>query len=298
MRTLLVLLVVLAAGGAAAWFLSAPQPLAASAVPTGGDAARGEAVFWAGGCAACHAAPGATGEAKLTLAGGLTLHTPLGPIVAPNISPSPAGIGDWSDADFANAVLRGISPDGTHYTPAFPWTSYRNMRPGDVADLRAYLATLPPSDDRPDAAGLPFPFGWRRPIGLWKRFALTDPPPVPQGADEAVTRGHYLTVALGHCGECHTPRTVLMAMDPSRWLAGAPNPDGDGTVPNITPARAGLADWPAADIAYLLESGFTPDFDSVGGSMAPVVDNWSHVDGADRAAVAAYLKAIAPVPAE
>ncbi len=194
--------------------------------------------------------------------------------------------------------MRGLSPDGAHYTPAFPWTSYRNMRPQDVADLKAFMDTLPPSDNRPDASGLPFPFSWRRPIGLWKRFALTDPPPVPEGADETVSRGHYLTVALGHCGECHTPRTALYAMDPSRWLAGAPNPDGDGTVPNITPSEAGIGAWSATDIAYLLETGFTPDFDSIGGSMSPVVDNWAHVSAENRDAVAAYLKAIPPQPAE
>ncbi|RAH99839.1 cytochrome C [Acuticoccus sediminis] len=295
MRKLVALAVVIAAGAAGFWFLTAPQPLPAAEVPTGGDAARGEAVFWAGGCAACHAAPGATGDDRLVLAGGLALETPLGPIVAPNISPSAAGIGEWSDAEFANALLRGISPEGTHYTPAFPWASYRNMRPQDVADLRAFMATLPPSDNAAEATGLPFPFSWRRPIGLWKRFALTDPPPVPDGADDTVQRGYYLTVALGHCGECHTPRTTLFAMDPARWLAGAPNPDGDGTVPNITPSSAGIGDWPASDIAYLLETGFTPDFDSVGGSMSPVVTNWGHVPAGDREAVAAYLKAIPPV---
>ena len=93
MRIAIVAVLLLLAGGAGFWFLSAPQPLAASAVPTGGDAARGETVFWAGGCAACHATPGATGDAKRVLAGGLVLETPLGPITAPNISPSPAGIG-------------------------------------------------------------------------------------------------------------------------------------------------------------------------------------------------------------
>ncbi len=110
-------------------------------------------------------------------------------------------------------------------------------------------------------------------------------------------RGHYLTVALGHCGECHTPRTIAFAPDPSRWLGGAAALEGEGSVPNITPSEEGIGDWSAADIAYLLESGFTPDFDSIGGSMGPIVDHWAKVPAEDRAAVAAYLKAIPPVPA-
>lgn len=294
MRLVLAAVLVLGTGAAGFWFLSAPDPLAAAAVPTGGDAARGKAVFWEGGCASCHAAPSATGDAKLVLAGGMVLKTPLGPITVPNISPSRQGIGGWSDADFANAVTRGIAPNGSHYVPAFPWTSYRHMAPGDVADLKAFMDTLPPSDAEPAAAGLPFPFGWRRPIGLWKRFAMTDAPPVPDGADDEVRRGHYLAVALGHCGECHTPRTALMAMDPARWLKGAPNPDGDGTTPDIT--AAGLDGWSAADIAYLLETGFTPDYDSVGGSMSAVIDNWAKVAPEDRQAIARYLQAVPGAP--
>lgn len=297
MRVLIAVSAVALAAAGAFWWLSAPRTLAADDLPSGaGVAERGERIFWAAGCASCHAAPDAKGDARLVLAGGMQLDTPLGPIVAPNISPSPQGIGAWSTADLANALMRGVSPEGTHYVPAFPWTSYRNMRPGDVADLKAYLDTLPPSDNAPAASGLAFPFNWRRPIGLWKRFAMTPPPPVPAGADAAVQDGYYLAVALGHCGECHTPRTMLMAMDPQRWLAGAPNPEGEGRVANITPSADGIGDWPASDIAYLLESGFTPDFDSVGGSMASVTDNWSHLSGADRDALAAYLKAIEPLP--
>lgn len=297
MRVLIAGLAAILVAAGAFWWLSAPRTLAAGELPDGpGDTARGERIFWAAGCASCHAAPGATGEARLVLAGGLTLETPLGPIVAPNISPSPQGIGAWSAADLANALIAGVSPQGTHYTPAFPWTSYRNMRLGDAVDLKAFLDTLPPSANAPAADGLPFPFGWRRPIGLWKRFAMTAPPPMPDDADATVEAGYYLTVALGHCGECHTPRTRLMAMDPARWMAGAPNPDGEGRVPNITPAPDGIGDWPAGDIAYLLESGFTPEFDSVGGSMASVTTNYAHLPGADRDAVAAYLKAIPPLP--
>jgi mono/diheme cytochrome c family protein len=299
MRTLFVLAALVAAAAGAFWWLTAPEPLAAGALPATHqpDLANGERVFWAAGCASCHAADRAEGDARLVLSGGLRLATPLGPITVPNISPDPErGIGNWTTAEFANALTRGLSPEGTYYTPAFPWTSYRFMRPEDVVDLKAFLDTLPPSDNAAEPSGLPFPWSWRRPVGLWARFVMTSPPAAPAGADAAVARGHYLVTALGHCGECHTPRNLLFALDPGRWLAGAPNPEGRGTVPNITPSREGIGDWSPGDIAYLLESGFTPDFDSVGGSMASVTRNYAHVPAEDRAAIAAYLKAIAPIP--
>ena len=291
-----VVAVLLVVGGAAFWWLSAPVPLAAADVPTRtADVANGERLFNVGGCASCHHAPDAEDDGRLVLAGGQTLETPLGGIVVPNISPHPtAGIGGWSTLDLANALLRGISPSGTHYTPAFPWTSYRNMRPEEVVDLKAYLDTLPQSANVVAANGMPFPFSWRRPIGLWKRFAMTDPPAAPAGADPMVERGYRLVISLGHCGECHTPRTALLAMDPSRWLAGAPDPDGNGQVPSITPTEDGIGGWSAGDIAYLLQSGFTPEFDSVGGSMSSVVANWAKAPAEDREAVAAYLKALSP----
>jgi hypothetical protein len=106
-----------------------------------GDAERGERIFWASGCASCHAREGATGDDMLELAGGLALETDFGTFVAPNISMHPTdGIGDWS-SDFANAMLRGVSPDGRHYYPAFPYTSYARMEIGDVADLYAFMRT-------------------------------------------------------------------------------------------------------------------------------------------------------------
>jgi mono/diheme cytochrome c family protein len=296
-RALLAVVAVLAVAAGAFWWLSAPRPLTAAVLPANHvpDAANGETVFWAAGCASCHAAPGAEGEDRLVLAGGLALETPFGPVTVPNISPDPEhGIGGWSGEAFADAVLSGLSPDGQHYLPAFPYSSYRLMRPEDVADLKAFMDTLPPSANAAEATGLAFPFGWRRPIGLWKRVALADPPPSPS-EDPATLRGHYLVTALGHCGECHTPRTALYGLDMERWLAGAVDPgDGEGRVPDITPGPDGIAGWSAGDVAYLLESGFTPDFDSVGGSMASVTRNFANVPASDRQAIGAYLTALPP----
>jgi mono/diheme cytochrome c family protein len=284
-------------GGGAFWLLTAPDRLDATtlaALPEG-DAARGEMVFWAGGCASCHAADKASGEEKLRLGGGRRFASDFGTFVAPNISSDPEdGIGAWSTADLANAMLRGVSPDGRHYYPAFPYTSYTRMDVGDVADLRAYLATLPAVSGRAPDHELAFPFTLRRGLGLWKRVFLSDTPVIAvDESDPALVRGRYLVEGPGHCGECHTPRNFAGGLETSRWMAGAPNPDGDGRIPNVTPGAGGI-DWSAGDIAYYLETGFTPEFDSVGGSMLAVQQNMAMLPAADRDAIAAYIVALPP----
>jgi mono/diheme cytochrome c family protein len=105
-------------------------------------------------------------------------------------------------------------------------------------------------------------------------------------------RGRYLVEALGHCGECHTPRDRFGGLETAAWLAGAPEPAGEGKVPDITPGAPELGDWSARDIAYYLKTGFTPDFDTAGGSMVDVQENLAQLPDEDLAAIAAYLKAI------
>jgi mono/diheme cytochrome c family protein len=282
-----------AAGG---WWLTAPQPVDPARL-TGltADAGRGQAVFHAAGCASCHMAPGAQGDARLVLAGGQRFETPFGTFVAPNISSDPTqGIGGWGVQALADAVMAGVSPEGAHYYPAFPWASYASMAPQDMVDLHAYMATLPADATPSQPNDIGFPFNIRRGIGLWK-LAFAGDGPVLDLPDltEAEQRGRYLAEVLGHCGECHTPRDALTgAPDTSRWLAGGPDASGKGKVPNITPAAL---DWTAAEIAEYLNSGFTPDYDSAGGHMALVVSNFARLPASDRDAVAAYLKRVAPV---
>jgi len=258
------------------------------------DAAAGETVFWASGCASCHAAPGAEGEARLVLSGGVRLKSDFGTFIAPNISPDPkAGIGNWSLTDFATAMLAGVSPDNSHYYPAFPYGSYVRMSNGDVADLFAFLKTLPASE----VASLPhevgFPFNIRRLLGGWKLLFFTDQPRIAlAGDDPQLVRGQYLVEGPGHCGECHTPRNLIGGFVADAWLSGAHNPEGEGVIPNLTPGGKPISGWSAADIAYYLESGFTPDFDSVGGSMVDVQKNMAQLKSGDRDAIAAYLKAL------
>ncbi len=277
------------------WALTVPQRLAAADIATSpGAAGRGARLFWAGGCASCHAAKGARGDDRLKLGGGAPLVTAFGSFRAPNISPDRVhGIGAWSLADFANAMQRGVDPEGRHLYPAFPYTSYARMTKADIADLYAFLGTLPHVAAASAPNEVAFPFTIRRGIGLWKR-AFFDPAPVvtlPATVSPAARAGQYLVEGPGHCGECHSPRVFggAGAPDRSRWLAGAPAAEGSGKVPGIAPDRL---QWSADEIAEYLKTGFTPEYDSVGGSMAEVQSNMAKLTDADRAAIAAYLKAL------
>ena len=288
------LVAALALAGAAVLWLTRPERIDPAALAgLEPDPARGAQLFIAGGCASCHAAPDATRETRLVLAGGKRLASPFGTFVVPNISPDPvAGIGAWQPVDLVNALRYGTSPDGRHYYPAFPYTSYTRMSLADMVSLFAYLQTLPP-DPRPSAPHeLPFPFRFRAGIGLWKALFLhrdwvLQAPPTPEAR-----RGRYLAEALGHCGECHTPRNLLGAPIRSRWLAGGPNPAGPGRIPNITPAAL---DWTDPDLMIYFRQGFTPDYDTVGGSMAEVVENLSALPEPDLRALIAYLRAVPAV---
>ena len=283
---------------AAGWWLTRPLTIAPEDLPDHEpDPIAGERVFWAGGCASCHASPvdgkRAKGDDKLLLGGGLELDTPYGVFRVPNISSHPEdGIGAWALVDFVNAMQRGVSPDGLHYYPSFPYTSYARMPVADVMDLKAFLDSLPPVAGRVAPHDLGFPWSVRRGIGAWKRKYLDVAPIVPDGSSKLVERGRQLVEGAGHCGECHTPRDRFGGLLRDRWLAGAQNPEGEGRVPNITPGGKNISGWSAADIAYYLESGFTPEFDTVGGSMVAVQENLSKLSGEDREAIAAYLKAL------
>lgn len=291
----LVMVAVLAV--AAFLYVTAPERLPAEVWASAGapDLANGERIFHAGGCSSCHAAPGAPDDRKMVLSGGLALKSPFGTFHVPNISPDEtAGIGAWTLAEFGDAMKRGTGRDGEHLYPSFPYTSYSRMTVQDIADLYAYLRTLPKSADVAPEHDLPFPFNVRLSLGGWKRLYLDEAPRVTlSDADEKVRHGQYLVEGPGHCGECHTPRDILGGLKTDQWLAGAPNPEGgEGRVPNITPREGGFGGWSEGDIASYLETGFTPEFDSVGGAMVAVQKNLAALPAADREAIAAYLKAI------
>jgi mono/diheme cytochrome c family protein len=299
MRRLLITLLIFAAVGLAG-FLVLTEPRVVSPSPEIGtlpapDLENGKLLFFAGGCASCHATPGQ--DDKLKLGGGLALASAFGTFNVPNISPHTRdGIGNWGVQDFVDAMAAGVSPAGQHYYPAFPYTSYRLMPPRAIADLFAYIRTLAPVEGRVAAHDLRFPFNIRRIVGGWKLLFFDGTPfrPDPTKSEEW-NRGNYLVNGPGHCAECHSNRNALGAIVQATRLAGGPDPEGKGWVPNITQAENGLGKWSKSEIAELLKSGFTPDYDSVGGSMAAVVRNTSQLSDADRLAMAEYLKSLPAV---
>jgi mono/diheme cytochrome c family protein len=291
--SLVALCVLAAAFGLYWWFTSTPTVIAVTEAAHATDLANGQEIFNAGGCSSCHAVPNQPD--RLKLGGGLAIPSPFGTFYAPNISPDPVdGIGRWSEADFVNAVTRGISPGGTHYFPAFPYTSYAHAKVEDVRDLFAYLKTLTPVSGKVRDHDLPFPFNIRRNVGIWKLLFMNDKPFVVDPARPAAwNRGAYLVNSFGHCAECHSPRNFLGGIISAQRFAGGPDPEGNGWVPNIT--QKGLDDWSDKDIAYFLETGQTPDGDSAGGSMVRVIKNTSQLSEQDRAAIAEYIKSLPPV---
>jgi mono/diheme cytochrome c family protein len=224
------------------------------------------------------------------------LKTPFGVFYSPNITPDPAtGIGRWSDADFLRALREGLSPDGSHYFPVFPYPSFTGMTDQDILDLKAYIFSLPPVTQANKEHDVDFPFGWRFTVGVWKMLDFTQGPfaPAPKQSAEW-NRGAYLVQAVAHCGECHTPRGWLGGLEQSEALSG--NKDGpDGLkVPNITPDKdTGIGTWSQKDVVRVLRSGQLPDGDFVGNGMGEVVNNGtSKLTDADRQAIAVYLASV------
>lgn len=260
-----------------------------------GDAKRGLYISKAAGCLGCHTE---AKEGAQAYAGGRELKTPFGTFYGPNITPHPqAGIGRWSEQDFIRAMREGVRPDGAHYYPAFPYPSFTRIVDQDLRDLWAYLRTLPQSARASQPHELRFPFGWRWLLWGWKLFFFSPGPFTPDPArSAALNRGAYLTNALGHCGECHTPRNFLGGPKKDRHLAGAKLAEGGGS-PNLTPAR--LKNSGDAELKDFLLTAMTPDGDVAGEAMAEVVRNTtSQLTPQDLDALIAYLRSLPPLPDE
>lgn len=276
------------------WFITIPVTVPASALGTHSpNLANGKTMFFASGCASCHATPNQ--EDKTKLGGGYALKSPFGTFYAPNISSDRNdGIGNWSEANFVTAMMKGTSPDGQHLYPAFPYTSYQRMRPADVRDLFAYLKTLPAVRGKVRPHDVPFPFNIRRALGVWKFLFLDGRAFMPDPRNStAWNRGAYLINGPGHCAECHSPRNLLGGIVAAQRFAGGASPDGEGWIPNIT--QKGLSSWSESDFGKLLETGDVPGGDTVGGEMGKVVSNTKNLSAADRTAMANYLKSLPAV---
>lgn len=279
--------------GIAATTLMASASFAAAPI---GDSRRGEYLMKAAGCMGCH-----TAEAKgaAPFAGGRELKTPFGTFFGPNITPhAQAGLGRWTEADFVRAMREGRRPDGGHYFPAFPYPSFTKMTDADLKDLWAFMRMIPPHPQASREHQLKFPFGFRPLVQAWKWMFFK---PGPEAADPKLTpvqaRGAYLTNALGHCGECHTPRNFLGGPKKDRLLAGTKAGNGVKSTANLTPAA--LKKWNDDELKEFLVSGQTPDMDSANSSMMEVIQNTtSQLTAQDMAAMIAYLRAVPAVESE
>ena len=269
-------------------------PLSVSA-QTGVDdplLARGEYVFRISGCSHCH-----TAENGAQLAGGRALVTPFGTFYTPNItSHETAGIGAWSVDDFQRALHQGVSPDGSDYYPAFPYTSYTGIRAEDVRALYAYIFTLPASEQANRDHELAWFLQWRVAAWAWKWLFFNAGEFQQQaGQSEQWNRGAYLAEAMGHCAECHTPRDIFGALRADLAYAGNAQGPEDELVPNITSHDTGIGDWSRTDLLEFLQFGELPDGEYAAGSMDPVIEGIRHLTPEDRDALTDYLRALPPI---
>lgn len=265
----------------------------ASAPSLAANTENGAYIFKAAGCLGCHTREDDRKKSVL-LSGGRAFKTPFGTYYSPNITPDPTGLGDWTEVDFKNALRHGKSPDGSNYFPVFPYVSYTKMTDSDASDLWAYIKTLPAVSRNNQEHDVNIIFGSRFLMYFWKFLNFeAGPLQSDKTKDDAWNRGRYLVDALGHCGECHTPRNLMGAVKSDMYLAGtSTGPDGD-SVPNITPdEETGIGKWGEDDYDSLLSMGMLPDGDFVGSSMGEVVENTGTLTTTDRAAIITYLKSV------
>ncbi len=254
------------------------------------DPQNGERIFDAAGCASCHSVEG---DADL-LAGGQAISTKFGELYAPNITADPEnGIGAWSNAEFLNAVLGGVSPAGRDYFGAvFPYPAYARMTPEDALDLRAHMATLAVSDSNSKEHNISYVS--QKILRRWSgtRDAL------PAVSNPQLRRGQYLVEAVGHCAECHTPRDTGFGfkydLDSDNAFMGEIGILG-GYAPEISATRLNTFGAEAFDNA-LVQAQKLNGKPMSATSMRRIARHTSRLPADDRAAMFAYLTG-APVEA-
>jgi mono/diheme cytochrome c family protein len=304
--------VLLVAAGMYAWHIFNPGPMAFAggstvsrddyhaADPTGVPAelakadpiTRGEYLARAADCEVCHTAPGGA-----AYAGGLAFPLPFGTLYSTNITADKAtGIGDYSDADFLNAVQRGIRKDGARLYPAMPYPSYTYMTDADALAIKAYLFSQPLVHATPPANTLGFPYNQRWSMIFWSWFFSANSRFAPNMAQSAEwNRGAYLAEALAHCGDCHTPRNLAFALDNRKKFAGAIAAGWHAF--NITPDKGtGIGGWSDDEVTAYLAKGHAPDRGTAAGPMGEAVDHsFSHMAAADISALVVYLRSVPPI---
>jgi mono/diheme cytochrome c family protein len=267
--------------------------LAGEPVLAAGDVARGRALFaTAAGCNCHTASEGPIG------AGGGEVPTPFGTFYGSNITPdAETGIGAWSDEEIAAAIRDGDARGKGVESPAMPYYQYAGMTDGDVADLIAYLRSLPAErrPNRPHEGELPLA---RLAYRAWRLLFVATTLRPAAAPPSGVERGRYLVDHVAICVDCHTPRNRLGVPIRSQYLAGTATGPGGEAVPNVTPHATGIGEWSEDEITNLLTLGMLPNFDNVQGLMAEVIDGRGGGPGykdaplADRGAIAQYLHTV------
>ena len=283
---------------AALFLLSALPALAQpGAAPSQAEVARGKYVFGATGGCGCHTEPG---KGKPVNAGGRKIDAPFGTVYSTNITPDrETGIGGWTDEQIITATRLGRRPNGERILPVHPFMAFNGMAEGDLKALVAFLRTLTPVKRQNQPKRITVPLFESVFLPAWlAAFAVHETPPSAAPAS-GLARGEYLVKAVGHCGECHTPRGATQAVDNSRFLAGNAKGPENSEVPNITPDPQTGLKWSVDEIAYYLGSGNKPNGDVVDGIMAEVifgnVAGYRDMTKADLTAIAQYIKSIPPV---
>jgi mono/diheme cytochrome c family protein len=294
------------------WYLMSPGPLTFAGAetvriadykgsnPTGVPAdlsradpvSRGRYLTQAADCQACH-----TRDGGVPFAGGRAFRTQFGTLYSSNITPDPeTGIGAWSAGDFLRAVHKGVRPDGTHLYPAFPYAAYTYLTDDDVQAIWTYLRSIRPAKSQIPANGLAFPFNQRWLMGIWsalfnpdRRFA----PNVRRSAEW--NRGAYLAEGLAHCGECHTPRNGLQALDNRRKFRGALT--GGWRAYNITSHQmTGIGSWSDENLAEYLATGHSANHGTASGPMGEAIElSLSKLAPSDIRALVTYVRSIPPI---
>ncbi len=270
---------------------AAPQPAGADTA----QVERGAYLARAGDCSGCH-----TTDGGQPFAGGFAVETGFGTIYTPNITPDKeTGIGGWSADDFWRAMHHGVDDEGKHLYPAFPYPWFTKVTRADVDALKAFLDTVPPVRRQNKPPQLPWWMSWRFSLVGWNLFWFDEgvfkPDPTQS---EQWNRGAYLVEGLGHCGDCHTPKSYFGGADADQRLAGGYTEGGHDNgwfSPALTNSRrGGLADWSVDDIARYLKTGSNARTAAAGPMVEVIEHSTRHLSEADLTAMAVYLKSQPP----
>ena len=257
---------------------------------------RGGYIARTSNCISCHTD---VKDGSPLLGGGRPIITKFGTFFSPNITADPInGIGQWTLEDFRNALTQGLSPQGEHYYPVFPYTSFSAMSAADSEDLWRYLKSVQAFKTVNRKHQIKFPFSLSLAPRLWK-MAFFSFKPLEFNPKKSLrwNRGMYIVEVLGHCQECHSPRNFMGALSKKTAYSGAKHPTDNGYIPNITPdPTSGIGHWDEDDISWFLETGFLPDGDITSGVMAEIVETaTSQLTTGDRQAIATFLKSLRPI---